>query len=409
MSSAAGPNIPTSGLALSVDMTNTSKSWRGQPTINQFGIPTPDVNGYVTFPVQGTAGFQRIYSGTYGGYEIQPSDIVYKYVLGLGPTACHYHGNTISVTAGQTPTWSFDYYIDPSTTGYPVTNYLANMESTIGVGAALTDPTPGIIGVWKRATQTSAAATANGTFNAYLYPGACGTQMATGGFILYKNPQVELNSFATPFVAGTRSTTDNLIDLTRNSTVTTGGLTYNSDNTFNFTYSSASYISVPLATAFNKLEGTINLWLYPTRYNGGNGYFVNRDSTTENAVDWLWIGPYSDTFYFRLGDGTTCCNNDLTIASYSTVAPLNTWVNMCFTWKSGVTSNIYKNGTLIATRAISAIPATSPTATGRFGFGHGNLDNYYDGKMPIIQIYNRQLTAAEVQSNFNALRQRYGL
>lgn len=553
MGLAHSPSIVTNGLVFAYDMANTLKSWKGAPTVNHFSIPTPDSSNNVTFSINGTGIFQRVYSGTYGGYTIKPTDVVYKYVLGLAPTGCHYHGNTISVTAGQSPTWSFDYYIDPSTTGYPVTNYLANIESSVGVGAAIGDPTPSIIGVWKRATQTSAPASTNGTFNAYLYPGACGSQLATGGFILYKNPQVEFNSFATPFVAGTRLANNNLestpnyptwnasgngssasggtltfvngsynskgvwdlyktysglstatnytwsalvklgtatnllvtmnnasawntgpstiakdqlsttswtrvsitgttntgsfnihlgasanselaatiqsggtvflqdvrleltgsqttlVDLTGNSTVTPGTLTYASDNTFNFDYTGPGYVSVPLATAFNKTEGTINLWLYPTRYNGGNGYFVNREDATANAVDWFWIGPYGDTLYFRIGNGGDCCSNDLSFGNVSTVIPLNTWVNMCFTWKANGTSVIYKNGVLLTSRAIGNIPNTNPAANGRFGLGHAYADSYYNGKMPVAQIYNRQFTNAEVISNFNALRGRYGI
>jgi hypothetical protein len=245
-----------------------------------------------------------------------------------------------------------------------------------------------------------------------LYPGACGAQLATSGFVLFKNPQVEFNapgSVPSPFVAGTRSTSNNIVDLTGRSTTTAGSLTYNSDNTFNFDYTGPGFVSVPLATAFNKTEGTINLWLYPTRYNGGNGYFVNREDATANAVDWLWIGPYSDSFYFRIGNGSDCCSNDLAFGSFSSVVPLNTWVNMCFTWKANNTSAIYKNGVLYTSRSIGAIPNTNPASNGRFGFGHANADNYYNGKMPVAQIYNRQLTAAEVLSNFNALRGRYGI
>jgi hypothetical protein len=102
----------------------------------------------------------------------------------------------------------------------------------------------------------------------------------------------------------TRSNTQALVDLTGQNTITASSLTYASNGTFSFTYSNPSYISIPLATAFNKTEGTMNFLVYPTRYNGGNGYFVNREDSGANAVDWFWIGPYSDSFYFRLGNGS---------------------------------------------------------------------------------------------------------
>jgi hypothetical protein len=209
--------------------------------------------------------------------------------------------------------------------------------------------------------------------------------------------------------SNTRSTTQSIIDSAGTSSVTVNSLVSNSDSSFNFSSANPTSIQVPLATALNKLEGTINVWIYPTSYNGGNGIFVNRTDTTANAVDWLWIGPYSGTFYFRLGDGSTCCNNDNSFGSYNSLVPINTWTNLCCTWKSAGTSAVYINGSLYQSRAISAIPSTNPASYGLFGCGHVNGDSYFNGKMPVGQIYNRQLTSDEVRTNYNALRKRYGV
>jgi hypothetical protein len=205
------------------------------------------------------------------------------------------------------------------------------------------------------------------------------------------------------------STFRNAIDTTKTTILSSPPPTYSSDRTFTFNYDAPNYITVPLATSFNKTEGTMNFWVYPTIYNGGNGYFVNREDATANAVDWFWIGPYSDSFYFRLGNGSDCCSNDLSFGSVSSVIPINTWTNMCFTWKSNVTSAIYKNGNLLTSRSLGNVPNTNPALNGRIGLGHANGPSYFNGKMPIVQIYNRQLTALEVQQNFNSMRGRYGI
>lgn len=406
MSLVLSPSIVTNGLVLYYDMNNTKKSWEGRPITNQFAIPTPDSNFDVYFEVNGTGVFKRVLTGRYGGYDITTNDVVYRY--DLGATGCHYHGNDVTITAGQVATWSFDYFVDPSVIGYPSTNFLANFEGVLS--GSIADPTPTEIGVWKKLTFSGTAGS-TGTCRMLLYPGACGDRLASGGFVLFKNPQVEFDApgnTPSPFVAGTRSNTQALLDLTGNS-ILTPSLTYASDNTFSFSSASSNAITVPLSTGFNKLAGSINFWVHPTGYNGGNGYFVNRDDATANAVDWLWIGPYSDTFYFRIGDGTACCANDLSIGSWSTVAPINTWINLCFTWLSAGTSVIYKNGEYLTSRAISAIPATNPTATGRIGLGHANADSFFNGKIAATQIYNRQLSAVEVYHNFQTHRGRYGL
>lgn len=208
MSLKHSPSVVTDGLVMYYDMSNTQKSWKGRPVTNQFTLPTAAVNG---FGVQNST-FTRIYSGTYGNYTLQISDYVWQYNINGGD--CPYHGWDIPTTAGDVVTFSFDYYISPTTVGYPSTNYLANFENAgSGVSGSVADPTPSIIGVWKRAYITSTA-TATGNSRCLMYPGACGAQLATGtGFILYKNPQVEFNApggIPTPFVAGTRYANNNL-------------------------------------------------------------------------------------------------------------------------------------------------------------------------------------------------------
>jgi hypothetical protein len=48
---------------------------------------------------------------------------------------------------------------------------------------------------------------------------------------------------------------------------------------------------------------------------------------------------------------------------------------------------------------------------GPLTLGKGTYDPYdhFTGKVSNIQIYNRVLTTAEIQQNFNAMRERYNL
>ena len=386
------PAVVTNGLVYYHDMGNTKKSWKGAPTTNS--VTSPDtMSGWSNYYRTITSSTFTTEFGTTGyRFTNQPS----------------WNGVAKGVTIPSTGTYTFSAwfrYLGGSSANNGATVYVSGW----GGGDSAVTINKSLIGVWQRASITLNCTNTSMTFFLISYGG---TDNGTGNpdFSSWEvtMPQVESGSVATPFTSSTRTTSNNIVDLTNTNTVT-ANLTYASDNTFSFDYTLPGYISVPLSTAFNKTEGTMNFWLYPTRYNGGNGYFVNREDSTANAVDWLWIGPYSDTFYFRIGNGTDCCSNDLSFGSVSTVIPLNNWINMCFTWKANGTSVIYKNGVLHTSRAIGNIPNTNPAANGRLGLGHGNLDSYFNGKMPIAQIYNRQFTAAEVLQNFNALRGRYGV
>jgi hypothetical protein len=74
---------------------------------------------------------------------------------------------------------------------------------------------------------------------------------------------------------------------------------------------------------------------------------------------------------------------------------------------------LYKNGLLLDTRTSfgSALTATDTTL---WLSGYSDTDNLpgtnlLNGNIAQVSIYNRALTAAEVQQNFNATRSRYGI
>ena len=172
-------------------------SYDGGPTTNYFKITEG------SFDNNGTGTFQRLRSGSYGGYIIKPTDVVYRYELGV--LGCHYHGNSIPTSSiggsGTSIVFGFDYFISAGTT--VIADYLANFE-----GAASNAATNGgrTIGVWQRVDMTATINTSNPSVNPYLYPGACGGQrLAADGFILYKNPQVEALNYSSRFVYGANS------------------------------------------------------------------------------------------------------------------------------------------------------------------------------------------------------------
>jgi len=165
MSVVAGSNLYNTGLIFAYDMDNIM-SWKGAAVTNQYAIPTPIANGDVTFALQGTGTFKRIYTGTFGGYTITNDDVVYRYDL-TATEGCYYHGNAITVSAGQYITFTFDYFISSDAANYPTVNYLANIEGPNGGFAA--DPTPTIKGVWKTATIASGVTSAQ-SYNLLLYP-----------------------------------------------------------------------------------------------------------------------------------------------------------------------------------------------------------------------------------------------
>jgi hypothetical protein len=184
---------------------------------------------------------------------------------------------------------------------------------------------------------------------------------------------------------------------------------FNGYSWYNGTTANSGGIQLPL-TNFRKLQGTFEIWAYPTSWNDSNGLFMNRDDSTANAVDWWWLGTWSSggTLYFRLGDGSTCCNNDLTVGGWSSIHSVNTWGHYVVTWVSGAFSKIYFNGKLLTQKTISGIPSTNPSVNGRIGLGHGNGTSRWLGYLSATRFYARPLSSAEIYQNWFATKSRYG-
>ena len=386
MSIASGPKIVTDGLIFGYDMYDP-QSYRGAALTNQFLVPTPAANGDVTFAANGTGTFKRIYTGTFDNYSITSNDVVYRYDL-TAVGGCYYHGNTVTLSAGQYITFTFDYYISPDAQNYPTVNYLGNVEGAVGGSAA--DPTPTLKGVWKTATIASGVTTA-GNYNFLLYPGACNpSYLASSGFILYRNPQVFVTStsnFTAPFVGpfGSRSSTNSLLDITGNRTITINSLTYASNNTFSFNGTN-NYISSSFATTAGQAV-TYCGWLYSTETTATYKNFV--DSVSANPMIW-W---------------NTSGQIEFDSASYTTTPVYrNQWVYVALSKPAGSSSaSYYVNGVLVGTGSAYTTPAVTPTWFNRAA------GQTWKGDCPAVQVYNVALTAEQVALNFAAMRGKYGV
>jgi hypothetical protein len=144
---------------------------------------------------------------------------------------------------------------------------------------------------------------------------------------------------------------------------------------------------------------TWEAWIYPTA-----------NISTYN----MFMGRYLPYFGFFGGNSLYFSNNiagsQQTIQT-ATNLPLNTWYHATFTTTfngTNTTMRIYTNGVETA----SGVFAGAQSGSGNFfTIGDGYESNWYQfqGRISKVGIYNRALSAIEVQQNFNALRNRYGI
>jgi hypothetical protein len=386
--------VVTSGSVFMYDVGDTYNSYIGEPTTNIFkhyGTSGAGAvsNNAVNFDVQGTTGFIRLgYGQTFGGYTIQPNDVVYKY--DLGGYGCHYHGNDVSIPSGRYVTFTFDYYISPGAGGYPETNYLANMETGTGAGTGIASPN-NLTGVWQTISVTTGPTTSGGNLRMLLYPGGCGGRLASSGYILYKNPQVELLPHKTPFTQTSRSVTGSLLPLVGNSTLNLSNVSFDSNAQIVFDGTDdridIGNFSVPYLT--------VSTWVYKTASTTNQGI-----CRKENG--WA-VSQYNGTLQVAPGTSWTFYNTGYTI-------PLNTWVNIVYTYSGTGNSdsqNVYINGNRIFNNSNGSGPITSNSNTVNVGYDDNNW--FWNGYISNTIIYNRALSAAEVQQNYNKYKTRFNL
>jgi hypothetical protein len=90
-------------------------------------------------------------------------------------------------------------------------------------------------------------------------------------------------------------------------------------------------------------------------------------------------------------------NVDIALNGTAAVA-LNVWTHLALTF-DGTTMRMFVNGTQVSTRALSAAAAVSTGAL-RIG-GNSVWGEYFKGLIDEVRIYNRALTATEIQTDMN--------
>jgi hypothetical protein len=190
----------------------------------------------------------------------------------------------------------------------------------------------------------------------------------------------------------------------------TNGPTYSSSNGGSIVFDGTND-RIDCGTNFSSvITGTnsfsIECWVYPQNTQAtyadiwGNhtdnftGIVCQQNFTTLNQYSWGW------------GNGVSWATSGG--SNYFNLVTLQ-W-NHLIAIRSGTSILTYLNGNLVDSLTNSS--SIAPNSSFNFQIGTGyNLGGtrYFRGNVSNFKIYNRALTATEVQQNFNATRSRYGI
>lgn len=165
------------------------------------------------------------------------------------------------------------------------------------------------------------------------------------------------------------------------------------------------YVRISSASYLNSLgssDFTVSMWLYrATNPPGGNGEMLYQSATLDNG---FLIGISDTSFRIELRDNQS---TNSTVAGVSNIFTAGIWNNVVFA-KQGTTYTGYSQG--ISRGSFTSYQDVGTNSgfvdIGRVDWwGPGN----WEGRISQVKVYNRALSAAEVQQNFNALRGRFGI
>ena len=393
------PKIVTDGLVLAYDMDNAAKSWKGKPTTNLFDNPVFATGTRAPWNYQTTANGDNSIdtSFTYEGFNTA------KIVRTSTGGEANYWVNSSSVVSGDiNPNTEYTF----SAYAYSTVSNQAALFSYFGTQSSGFAFHPGG-GKWVRLSHTFTSRSTSPYIQLRMWSDT--TTLNTP--VYFTKLQLEEGSFATPFVNGTRSNTQALLDMSKSkNTITATSLTYNSDGTFEFegaggVGAAGDYLSCGNSSDVNFGTGNFTLSFFANRtatgYQGGS--YVSKGNGTSLGFDFR-----DSNFYVHGSSGLissmsfnpsqNSMNHHTFVFDRSSSPYINYYLNGEYSSSSTTNNSANIGSSIDTTRDLDICRSQA-----------GGVNRYFNGTMPIVKLYNRALTSAEIKQNFHATRRRFGI
>ena len=377
MSLIHNPSIVTNGLIMYYDMNNTLKSFKGGPTTNVLtntNLDTGWSQGYNTSIIIGdtSVGFPP-------GVNSQVVSFIDANADGFG----YWYSYGDYAPQADNTTYSVSVWAMTSGANWVIQPYTADNSEANRVW--LTAKTVIGNGVWQRLEWPNAFTTGSGWDSDSL--SFQFNSIAAGQRCWLCAPQMEPLSYCTPFVEGTRSNTQAIVDLTGRNAITATSLTYNSDGSFSFA-NSTDVIDIPSTSLFNltSVNFSIEMWLYINTSVDTSGVYhglVEIGSSGSTFLLGIWrSGLFPGCLYNTFGGATMFGTDGSGGYSGANYKLSGKWTHVVFTRNSS-TSYFYLNGNLWASRGTPSIPNTSNNLKIGYSPSAGN----FPGIIPVFRFY----------------------
>jgi hypothetical protein len=411
MATSGGPNISSDGLVFgydtgypAADNTQALRFNNGEPTTNLVTNPdfsTGDMTGWSSTDTSVSQVDIREVSIENGYYYFHKKCTS----TGAGSHDRLYQSSTYTLDTSLQTTVTIDIWINPQN---------AYSTSFYGLGSTADDTTYNekplssnssdvttidLGGGWTRYIYTLQTAwyTGSGTsFRVAVYPGWSGT-----GLLEYKvkSLQVEQKGHATPFVNGTRSSTQSLIDLKETTDIDVDDISFDSTGqpTFDGT---DDYIEITDPNVSSGTGFSIEMIIKPNNASSSPMIITPNSAGIDHFVRFNSNGR----LYMRMVVAA-----DSTVQDFTTTTSLSSteYHYVVFTFKQSEGGKAYYNSSLESS-ASANFTAQNWSSVWKIG-QRGNSTYFFNGELPILKVHNKVLSSEEVKQNYNAYKKRFGL
>jgi hypothetical protein len=200
-----------------------------------------------------------------------------------------------------------------------------------------------------------------------------------------------------------------------NSGTLTNGPTFNSANGGSIVFDGVDdFALINNPTTIQNQDFTVSVWINPKVQNAAVISIIDFDHATSPFQGWVmqsedaitnryfYLAWYDGSQFQPTGDGSYGAGKGIQITT-------SAWQNIIYS-KNGTTLLGYKNGSQVYSGTASNSNVSYVSSRNiRIGGCVAIAGRNFKGNIPLAQIYNRALSASEVEQNYNALKGRFNL
>ena len=372
MSVAGGPNIERGGLVFGYDTgygiadnDTSTRFYPGKPTTNEIS----DANLM--------SGWSPYSNGNDGTFTTEFGTVGYKI-----DNKASWNGLLRVFTLPNPGTYTFSAlfrYRGGSSSNNGATVYISGW----GGGDTATAIDKSKVNEWQRIEKTISVT--NTTLRFYII--SYGGSGAVSSWDVTM-PQIEQQSTRSPFLTGTRSSTQSLIDLTKSTNIDVSNISFDSTGQPEFDGTNdVITTSFPATTIPNV---TIEAVVYRNQATNRYEAIVQNNIVSDDA---LYVNPSGYLMFWP------CASSTLAV-------PTGQWSHVAVAY-NGTTLTYILNGTVqVVTASCSHITDWDFLRMG----GHSTTDGErWIGKVAVAKVYEKSLSAAELTQNYNAYKNRFNI